>query len=667
MILDFRFWILDLVRVSRIKFPVLVFFLSLVLWSLSANAASLTAEIQPLSLRPRSDAPMMVDVRLTSNVGHPLEGQLEMDLMDGPMVLYTYRTDDIVITPGKQSHRFILPAPASVDSGMAVHMRFIGRNGEIDLGNTSFPATSAAERSFAICVSNPWSQADSKFEKIARSLRFERFDPSTDSPVHSVITSMQSLPPEDLPYSPLGYFSCDIVFLADEGFSLLKEKQLDAIARWVEAGGSVCILPGGELKPHHTDFLNKLTGGAASPQNGNGLYRFGLGRAAVIQHPPDPDKDFDSPAWRAVMAHLWKIRSAQWSAVVDKGAWRTDLQKGGADEGIPRQYYYNAQGKRQTAYVSSPNVSVPLQMGLRSLAGGIALSQLLKPSTVRVMPFWLLVLILAAFLIAIGPLDYFVLGLLKRRKLTWLTFPVMAVGATVVIMQFAQHYMGNVDYRTTLRIIDIGKNNTVLRETRCEGIFTAGQKTVSTELRNAFFAPISDNTQSSYYNVYGRQRPSFTERAPVFAGRIPGGFTVSQQAQQWALQCNRITSLEPIDPPQKLNWESITISDLRHSKDYALFPKLTDRGNFFVFHEFGYGFPATEASPFSELLRPISVRPQNGLFSVVSQISPNSAGSLEDLSLLDPTDPNQWLVVVVIEKDGGGSDVYRRLYVGDSK
>jgi len=48
----------------------------------------------------------------------------------------------------------------------------------------------------------------------------------------------------------------------------------------------------------------------------------------------------------------------------------------------------------------------------------------------------------------------------------------------------------------------------------------------------------------------------------------------------------------------------------------------------------------------------------------VSQISPTGAANWEDLSLLDPTDPNQALLVVVAQV-GDDFFIYRRLYRGE--
>ena len=61
-----------------------------------------------------------------------------------------------------------------------------------------------------------------------------------------------------------------------------------------------------------------------------------------------------------------------------------------------------------------------------------------------------------------------------------------------------------------------------------------------------------------------------------------------------------------------------------------------------------------------DVLKLMSAREQTGLFSIISQISPTGGDNLEDLAVLDPTDPDQWLLVVVVIHEDDFA-VYRRL------
>ena len=50
------------------------------------------------------------------------------------------------------------------------------------------------------------------------------------------------------------------------------------------------------------------------------------------------------------------------------------------------------------------------------------------------------------------------------------------------------------------------------------------------------------------------------------------------------------------------------------------------------------------------------------VFNIVSQVSPEGAGSLEDLAFLDSSDPSKWALVIV-EQQGENFQVLRKLYV----
>ena len=48
----------------------------------------------------------------------------------------------------------------------------------------------------------------------------------------------------------------------------------------------------------------------------------------------------------------------------------------------------------------------------------------------------------------------------------------------------------------------------------------------------------------------------------------------------------------------------------------------------------------------------------------IARIAPNGGDNFEDLSLLDPSNPKEWAIVVAVER---GEDllIYRKLYTGE--
>lgn len=71
--------------------------------------------------------------------------------------------------------------------------------------------------------------------------------------------------------------------------------------------------------------------------------------------------------------------------------------------------------------------------------------------------------------------------------------------------------------------------------------------------------------------------------------------------------------------------------------------------------------PKSKDQQLMELVRKACVRPAVGLFSIVSQISPNAAGDFEDLSIVDSDDANQ-LLLVIVTRQGNDYVVFRRLF-----
>jgi len=64
----------------------------------------------------------------------------------------------------------------------------------------------------------------------------------------------------------------------------------------------------------------------------------------------------------------------------------------------------------------------------------------------------------------------------------------------------------------------------------------------------------------------------------------------------------------------------------------------------------------------ADLIDGVSRRPsQYGFFQVVSAISPNGAGNFEDLAVLDDSDADR-ILLVVVKREGENLVIYRRLY-----
>jgi hypothetical protein len=253
------------------------------------------------------------------------------------------------------------------------------------------------------------------------------------------------------------------------------------------------------------------------------------------------------------------------------------------------------------------------------------LANILAPKQVRILPYPIVLLVLAAFVVVIGPVDWIVLGRLRMRRLTWVTFPLAAVACTALTVFLAENYMGRSNHRSALTITDLGHDGRVLRETRFELLFPARNQEVTTDVRNALCVPMSASQNYYYGNRPGSAAPARYE------GLFPASYKVRQSLRQWTPQMNRLTSLDGGADTSGLPWDQLNPNQLDGSNWRARVGGDTDweidsivRGVFNVLPN------VLLPSGFIPALCKDS---EMGWLRVFSQVSPNGAAGHEDLRL----------------------------------
>ena len=107
------------------------------------------------------------------------------------------------------------------------------------------------------------------------------------------------------------------------------------------------------------------------------------------------------------------------------------------------------------------------------------------------------------------------------------------------------------------------------------------------------------------------------------------------------------------------------LADTRNRRTVLLFTqnRILDltRGEDLQSHDRPSASSDTKSQKLIDLVCKVCVRPAVGFFSIASQISPNGAGDFEDLSILDPNDAGQ-LLLVIITRQGDDYVVFRRMY-----
>lgn len=535
-------------------------------------------------------------------------------------------------------------------------------------------------------------------------LSLERFNPNTADRT-DITTFPMEIAPTDFPATTMGYTGFDVVLAEGYGFTQLRDAQLAALGDWVEAGGSVLIRPTGVLRSQHLTFLNRLiagrndlaplaldarghlTGEAAPAEGGQLRLRFGMGRAVIVGERGHAE-DFADREWLETSLFLLKVRQSEANTIRRSGFWgyspTADLTnttmaftpRGGVNE-IPRSY-------------------APLQGGLESL-----LKKLMIPAQVQTLPFGVVVTILVLFLLAIAPGDYFFLGALRARRYTWLLLAVLSLLFTFGTMRIAEAIMGHFDHHRSIAFVDIGFGDRPARTSRFDLLFTATQKTIESTFRDALFVPIdsrisglSKEKYSAGFYVESIIRNEEQEAPagsgadlPELGGKPPAGYTVRRQTRQWSPLLSRTTALgdrsaemeltvpgfpwtklDPISSPgaavaeirriepaaQVLLFHGRKFVDLGSTNDpeEAVRGLLSQQPTHMNRSLAGSTLPgAPQVDPFEQLLLTSCIGDDWGMFAVLSQMAPAGGAGLEDLVLLDPTDPRDWLLVVLVTRD----------------
>ncbi len=606
---------------------------ALLVGGMCACADSLRAEFSPLTLRPRTGAPASFDIKLHRAGAGLLEGALEITLEAGGDVILRQRTQDLTLAAGAQSFRLLTPPlpPHDAYSGSEARLRFIAKNGTVDLGKFPAGVSSRGTRNFVIAVCDGRGSGV-RDTALWQSLRLESFFPAPDAN-NPFATSPVFLAPEDFPTNPLALFAFDLVLLDGDGFALLREKQLAALTRWIEAGGSLCLLPSRGLKDEHVRFLNGFASAqdpapTVLPDTGEWrnndahprLRQAGLGRVVIGSRPADGALATDE--WKSVATFLWNFRG-----------FRSDLDWPGH--------------QRQTSGEF-----------LRTLT----------PQSTRLIAPGAIALILGGFLLVVGPLDWFVLGVLRRRRWTWIVFPLASAGFTALVIHEAGRSLGHEDKRSALVVTDVGKGGRVLRENRFELLLAARHRESVTEVRNAFAVPTTFGGPE-YYSRQSRTDPGQVR----FSGQLPAHFTMHQPLRQWTPQFNRVTSLESAEAPDPaIPWAEIDTllaagGDVAKHLRKAIRPE--SGSLLYLFNGKARALASDETLALTrEALAAVPagilelcVRPKTGFASFFSRTAPDASADAGDLAIFDPRDPHEWLLVIS-RKTPNGEHLYRRLF-----
>jgi hypothetical protein len=673
------------------------------------NSALLTAKISLRYRRARSGAPLPVAWRFDWPERAVTTGVLEYEVYDEQTKLAEFRVPDVVLSPGKNEFNALLPAfsVSSTATLLTIQGRFITdkRTLEFDEQTLRVPTPYVQWFSVGVAASDKKAPAEAQMQFFDK-IRLETFVPA-EGPTNQSATLAFELKSSDLPSDPLTLCNFDVLVLTAPALAELRIDQAGALRKWVRAGGSLCVIAGAGLEPRHAELLNDLTHEQADREkfvvgpkgyllpdaetSGSLLTAsYGLGRVAFLREKLLDTIGPNGTTWLETARFLLKGRKAeqelrqQFAAILGRAA-------GGV---LPRAR------QRPGAVLMPPPPPGPrwpysnyTALNAAPLGTLDDLFQLLLPAGVSAIPLGVIGLILAAYVITIGPIDYFLLGALRLRRFTWVLFPLVTLGFAAFTLWLSQRYLGSNDSRRAIEIYDFVPGGTVARRSRIEMLFLGESQMLATPLENAVFSLVGRGAVINRGPTTPMVVDNTISAAVGVNDRFPGNYQIVQQIAQWQPVLNRFFWIDPkpssvFQPPglpgaAGFDWDlppdlaaagglslarrvqnafgpsacafllrgpsliSVT-NDLRELKYWRLPTRYID-------------YAREAPNPVVAIVRELCQRAPVQLFEHAINVSPNGGPELDDLALGDSTDSDQIVLVIAVETEHT-LHLYRRLY-----
>ena len=506
------------------------------------------------TVRTGSPIPVTFDLVWDGAGATLLEGQLHLLLTDGIETYGRFVSSDLAINPGTTSYRVLLPSIEGRAAFQTVDLlaTFITDDGDkFDLESRPLRIAPDVSRFFRIVYCDPVSSTDDRrVSAFLNTLRFEQFWQASgrNQPVTAekvAATVFDGLRPSDLPADPHWFCTTSIVVVSRNGFSELRPRQLDVLLQWVKAGGNLVVEPLSGLDDAHLEFLNGLADespetdlviddrGQLIVPDGQTFQSLscGLGRAVVLYSGLLDDLDTRTVDWKLTVADLWHFRADQQEPIEKRGKFQWLAGDNVYPDNTGRPYRNNQYRYYGNVYQQNQILNQQNHLGVRPIQSVQGLLERLMPQDVEVVPLPYIGAILVIYLLTIGPVDYFVLGMFKARRFTWITFPLATIGFTLFTVWLSNTYLSSSAERTFVQILDVTTTGEVARSNRLELLFTMSSNDVTTDVRSGVFTSLDHSRfGGTVHDQYRRPVNRRTVPAPTIVGRPPGIFSAVQAA-----------------------------------------------------------------------------------------------------------------------------------------
>ena len=491
---------------------------------------TLTANVTTAAPVIRSRAPIPLKVRINWAGRGILTGDLMVTLSESDgfrsLKLFVNRRSEIAINEGPNLFQVTLPAThVQTDGRLEAMVQFRTTEGSlVDLGTFPIPQALMGDQGFTILVASPKFGGEQVTDAYDRSqwswFRLERLLQRDDSRNSSGAITYPAFQGKDfLPRYSIDYCSYNIALFQD-GIDWVGDRELQALTEWVRAGGCLII----------KDALNKqsakLVGFLESLSGGTGRFdeivsepigvHVELGRMLVLPsdfgYVPESERRVEpmeleegaDPQKIAFLPLKPPLPKKRFGSLLEF-VWRLETQSDNRIERVwgdlTRQAPVPDDGDYQVDINYQPG---PLRPGRES-----ELNEELMPSGVEGVPFKTIALFVVIFIVLSGPVDYVVLGRLRKRFFTWVVHPTVAAAITLAIVSHTNQRLATDASGGSLTILDLGTDGSVLCENQLRLHFAYKEQVYSKQFQNALFTRMGPNRPThSHWSADG-QFPSW--------------------------------------------------------------------------------------------------------------------------------------------------------------
>jgi len=619
--------------------------------------------VEPVQFPPRTGTFYPVICTITNRTKGLWEGSLRLRQIEELPTDFEIVIPDLAVGTTPLEFRVTLPpiVPNLQNQQTELRAACIDRGGKVtELPNVQLISHTWNVRTltFGICIPDGVQKIPADVEPLAKPLQLFDNGSMLTSDGRTIRVALPNAVARDLSENGLDYFRFDGLFLSQFAVEQIRSRQFSAITAWVRGGGTLGAILPETLDLEHLELMNQLLGGSgttlrvdpggklvAEPALESPLvYPFGLGQVAVfpsgylIGKREDPEE-------------LTRI-------------YDTNMER------LNRQLLLSQGVQRGSRPVATREVVSPVQfIDVEGLFW-----EILRPRNMGVIPIQFLILALVAYVILIGPGDYYVLGWLKARRFTWIVFPLVTLCFSWGMLRITNAVMGSNDQIRKIRIVDLDDSGTALRENEVSLLMFSTPKHETLSIANGF----STRMQSapSGYNAQGWDSRRWGRQRPTYVGRLPGRYSVEIDAEQWSPEKYRTTRLGGEKPAPEFPWEKYRGSRLLENDPAGTqlrrefqeeVQKRFGETAYVVLQDGPKQFSLVSWEKVPEHLQQAGAYATQFLLLTpqsesgwLRRVSPQGAESYDDLALLEGGDTGQWGIGICV-LEGENFVLYRVL------